>query len=89
MALFGAEKLKFVIKSLEIEAQTFIVLPCLNSPYQKLIFVIDFQPMRELKFLDRFTLESGIVVPVGIVVLVGQFARFDKRTGGHFHLQIR
>ena len=29
------------------------------------------------------TLESGIVVPMGIVVLVGTFARFDKRTGGN------
>ena len=40
------------------------------------------------------TLESGIVVPVGIIVLVGTFARFNKRTGGnkctggHFNLQM-
>ena len=34
------------------------------------------------------TLESGIVVPVGIIVLVGTFARFDKGTVRHFHLQM-
>ena len=42
MALIGAGKLKFVIKSAEILAQTFIVSPCLNGPYQELIFVIVF-----------------------------------------------
>ena len=42
MALFGARKLKVAIKSLEIWAQTFTVSPCLNSLYQKLIFVIVF-----------------------------------------------
>ena len=39
-----------------------------------------------MSILSLSTLESGIVVPVGIVVLVGTFARFNKRTGGHFHL---
>ena len=42
LALFGAGKLKFAIRSLEIQAQTFTVSPCLISPYQKLIFVIVF-----------------------------------------------
>ena len=42
LALFGAGKLKFAIKSLEILAQTFIVLPGLYGPYEKLIFVIVF-----------------------------------------------
>ena len=42
MALFGAGKLKFEIKSLELYDQKFVVLPCLDGPYQKLIYVIVF-----------------------------------------------
>ena len=42
LALFGAGKLKFAIKLLEMQAQTFLVSPCLNGPCQKLIFVIVF-----------------------------------------------
>ena len=55
MALFGARKMKVAINSLKIWAQTFIVSPCLKGPNQKLIFVIVFQPMRQLEFLVIFS----------------------------------